>query len=205
MVSKRANCESEFLPIPDPSQPFCEPNCKCCLETWSGHFLLPEKVFQPKENPSYDTTSISSTQAQVPTPVMQCIAKKTLLPVSEVTLWLEHLQTVDHNRLGRQYSHVQGNRREILPHWWTLIMTLRKYIPVECVKPCSKTLKKTCGLGVILAFEGIMRVVPIIDLDDEQYLMNFYMSVLQVISPDMRHFAHFWSIFHNRWGICRTF
>ena len=30
--------------------------------------------------------------------MVQCVAEKTLLPVSEIWLWLEHLQTVDTNQ-----------------------------------------------------------------------------------------------------------
>ena len=92
-----------LLPVPDPSRPLGDSNCKSCPKTCSGHFLPPEQALESKETPMVHPPSavllfFSSLRGSKPTEAMlKRIAEKTLLPVCEVQLWLEHLQTVNEN------------------------------------------------------------------------------------------------------------
>ena len=93
------------MPVADPTRPFGDPNCSTSQDQCSGHFLPPEKMIESKEEPMIQPPSVvlkeffQSLQGSEPTDEMlQSMARKTLLPVSEVQLWLEHLHTVHTNR-----------------------------------------------------------------------------------------------------------
>ena len=94
-----------LLPVPDPAQPYGNPNCNSCEEACCGHFLSPEQVCQSDRPPMSQPPSVllkeffSSQQCCQPTDtVLQRLGKEMLLPVSEVALWLEHLQGVVTNQ-----------------------------------------------------------------------------------------------------------
>ena len=40
-----------LLPVPDPSRPLGDSNCKSCPKTCSGHFLPPEQALESNETP----------------------------------------------------------------------------------------------------------------------------------------------------------
>ena len=77
---------------------FGDPSCQ---NTCSGNFLRPEQVLETSETPMVKPPSVilkeffSSLQGSTPTEAM--VHQKTLLPVAEVELWLEHLKTVETN------------------------------------------------------------------------------------------------------------
>ena len=91
------------FPRPDPSRPWGSSDCNTCSGFCAGHYLKPEDmsdVLPMKEPPSSilkrfyqklggkDPLEDELTQ----------IAKKVLLPVCEVKIWLDHLCAVDTNR-----------------------------------------------------------------------------------------------------------
>ena len=82
--------------------------------------------------------------------MVQCVAEKTLLPVSEVWLWLEHLQTVDTNRKRGATKAALARKKGESVEATHALEPETMFINVECVKQCfKKRLKrKSCGLGV---------------------------------------------------------
>ena len=96
-----------LLPVPDPKRPWGDTNCPDCKGTCTGHYLKPEEIlgsshqtFSPlpsveiqksfKQSNSLDTTDL---------------ARRTLLPVEEVNMWVKHLETVTENRKREQQQH----------------------------------------------------------------------------------------------------
>jgi len=96
-----------LLPVPDPKRPWGDTNCPDCKGTCTGHYLKPEEIlgsshqtFSPlpsveiqksfKQSNSLDTTDL---------------ARRTLLPVEEVNMWVIHLETVTENRKREQQQH----------------------------------------------------------------------------------------------------
>lgn len=96
-----------FLPLPvvDESRPWGNSNCSECTGTCNAHYLKPTELMQSTVNKfaSSPSTVIQdfSTKLNGVTPseeqVLE-IARQTLLPVSEVNIWLAHIQEVSDNR-----------------------------------------------------------------------------------------------------------
>ena len=93
------------IPIPDPERPWGNNSCKQCSGFCSGHFLVPEVALSSDAIPMTMPPSAviqqafkqafkdSETQGDISE-----LAKKTLLPVDEVKIWVSHLEMVDANR-----------------------------------------------------------------------------------------------------------
>ena len=93
------------LPIPDPDQPWGSKSCDKCSGFCCGHFLHPEAALKSQLTPIAQPPStilkdfhLSLSGKDPSEVVLKEIAKKTLLSVSEVRMWLDHLKTVDSNR-----------------------------------------------------------------------------------------------------------
>ena len=94
-----------LLPVPDPTRPFGDPNCKTCKDSCSGHFLQPEQLITTPNLESIAPPShtlkefyLSLKGAEPTEDMLTALAQRTLLAVSEVTLWLDHLKSVEANR-----------------------------------------------------------------------------------------------------------
>ena len=108
------------LPVPNPSRPWGNPNCTECTGTCSGHYL----------KTSCDLKNIEQAAKQMVGPPSDCIkqaykdmkqypsnaqlvelAKKVLLPVEEVEMYIKHLEIVKRNR-QRGAAKAAATRRE---------------------------------------------------------------------------------------------
>ena len=92
------------LPIPDPTQPWGSISCVKCSGFCAGHFLKPEEALHSNHAPMKEPPSMilkkffQENGAKPSENLLEGVAKKTLLPINEVLLWLDHLKTVDDNR-----------------------------------------------------------------------------------------------------------
>ena len=93
------------LPIPDPDRPWGNVDCTECKENCTGHYLPPKSSIQsqllPMKKPPSTVLKEKFDQLTLyPPPESLCyeIAKETLLSVSDVTIWFEHLHTIKENR-----------------------------------------------------------------------------------------------------------
>ena len=90
------------LPVPDNSQPFGDINCSQCKGVCSGHYLKPECLDNMKLMAARPPSVIISEEFKAHDNLseleVQDLAKRVLLPVSEVNIWLEHLKEVTRNR-----------------------------------------------------------------------------------------------------------
>ena len=106
-------------PIPDPSQPWGNPNCKKCHGVCHGHFLAPEDAFSSSLSPMSmspsDIIKNAFDELGGKTPSdddITKIAKKTLLPTDEVIIWLDHLRQVQKNRKRGADKAAETRRRK---------------------------------------------------------------------------------------------
>ena len=107
------------LPIPDPNRMWGNNACSTCSDFCAGHFLTPEESLKSNLTPMVQPPSsilkevyeecgaTELTEVQV-----QDLAKLTLLPVSEVIMWLEHLKTVHTNRKRGAAKAAQTRRQK---------------------------------------------------------------------------------------------
>ena len=90
------------LPVPDLKHPWGSLNCDSCPGFCAGHFLTPEEALKSNDPcmslpPSYILKEFLSTNPQPTEEMMEDVARRTLLPVSEVEIWLNHLRTIKNN------------------------------------------------------------------------------------------------------------
>ena len=93
------------LPVPDPAYPLGGDFCDKCSGFCAGHFLKPEEALKSDYTPMAKPPSIilknfyqSQARTDPSAEDIKSVAKKTLLPASEVRIWLDHLKTIDNNR-----------------------------------------------------------------------------------------------------------
>lgn len=95
------------LPIPDSSRPYGSINCTDCKGVCSGHYLKPDdhlNNMQSLLNLATKPPSVvisdkyKACGKDISEKEVQELAKNVLLPVSEVKIWLEHLDEVSRNR-----------------------------------------------------------------------------------------------------------
>ena len=91
------------LPVPDNSQPFGDVNCSRCKGVCSGHYLKPESLDNMKLMAAKPPSTIISEENKAHSNNLselevKDLAKRVLLPVSEINIWLEHLEEVSRNR-----------------------------------------------------------------------------------------------------------
>ena len=85
------------LPVQDLSRPPGNLNCSECDGICKGHYLKPEQLTCT----SYSNPTFSPPPSAIIENAFKAnanLAKETLLPTEEVTLWLEHLKLVAENR-----------------------------------------------------------------------------------------------------------
>ena len=86
------------LPIADPSRPWGHTDCSKCKGFCAGHYLTPEETLATNciaaEPPSYILKKFYNQvkDNQPSDEELKAVSSKCLLPVDEVTLWLEHLK-----------------------------------------------------------------------------------------------------------------
>lgn len=107
------------LPVPDPAHPWGGDSCGKCTGFCSGHFLMPEETLKSDASPmSLPPSTVlkdfySKLGGTNPTDAtLEAIAKKILLPLNEVCMWLEHLRTVDENRKRGAAKAAETRRRK---------------------------------------------------------------------------------------------
>ena len=92
------------IPIPDPARPWDSSDCPECSGQCTGHFLKPADavdsslpvMLQPPS--AVIKEEFGKLKGTPTTTFLEDLAKKVLLSQSEVSMWLEHLQTVSDNR-----------------------------------------------------------------------------------------------------------
>ena len=106
------------LPVPDPAQPWGNPNCQKCKGFCAGHFLDPNAAFSSTTSAMIQPPSSSlkefhsSLKGAVPEQSqLEEIARKTMLSVHEVNIWLDHLTLVASNR-KRGAAKAEQTRRQ---------------------------------------------------------------------------------------------
>ena len=99
------------LLVPDPAYPWGGDFC-------AGHFLKPEGALKSDYIPMTKPPSIilkdfyqSQARTDPSAEDIESVAKKTLLPVSEVRIWLDHLKTIDNNRKCGAVKAAETRRR----------------------------------------------------------------------------------------------
>lgn len=109
------------LPVPDPAQPWGSSTCSKCEGSCTGHYLSPEAALDAIL--AEKCTSMSQPPSTLlkdffqrygsdpPDASLESIAKQCLLRVSEVRMWLQHLQTVDTNRKRGAAKAAETRRR----------------------------------------------------------------------------------------------
>lgn len=84
------------LPLPDPAHPWGSSNCSTYSGLCTGHYLKPKGLSQSNAMVYKATVYYSEGQSLAGTDpskdLLEGVAKKTLLPVNEVSLWLYHLK-----------------------------------------------------------------------------------------------------------------
>ena len=90
-------------PIPDLNQPWGSQTCMSCTRFCSGYYLSPEDTLKSSDPcmaqpPSHELKEFGSSQPEPTENIIEDIARKTFLPVSEVKIWLDHLKTIERNR-----------------------------------------------------------------------------------------------------------
>ena len=92
------------FPVPDPNRPWGNQHCNSCSGFCSGHFLQPEEAYLQRslcvvEPPSQKLLALHrSTLGAASDETLTREAKNVLLPVNEVEVWMQHLNTVQENR-----------------------------------------------------------------------------------------------------------
>ena len=93
------------LPILDPAHSWGSDSCDKCSDFCAGHFLKPEEALKSDATPMAQPPSTilmdlyQNLAGKDPSESMlERMSKDTLLAVSEVRMWLDHLKTVDTNR-----------------------------------------------------------------------------------------------------------
>lgn len=110
------------LPVPDPDQPWGSSNCNKCRGCCTGHFLSPKEAIKAiatkthapmSQPPSILLKEFFQQYGSDPSDaLLENIAKKCLLPVNEVRMWLQHLQTVNTNRKRGAAKAAETRRRK---------------------------------------------------------------------------------------------
>ena len=107
------------LPVPDPSHPWGNTDCTKCKGFCAGHYLT-----------AAQTLTTTSTAAEPPSHILKkfynqikdseptddtlkAVAAQCLLPVDDVSLWLEHLRTIDRNRRRGAAKAAKSRRSKI--------------------------------------------------------------------------------------------
>ena len=89
------------LPVPDPKRPWGAAECTDCKGCCHGHYLDAQSSLEPQVNgsslepPSTVLLRAHKSREQID---VDKLAKQVMLPVEEVRLWLDHLETVSTNR-----------------------------------------------------------------------------------------------------------
>ena len=89
------------LPTADPSHPWGASGCNKCSGFCTGHYLTPEETLASSSGVLEPPSSILKKFLKGKEPSnddLVTVARECLLPVTEVSLWLEHLSTIDRNR-----------------------------------------------------------------------------------------------------------
>lgn len=92
------------LPTPDPSRPWGGSGCSKCNGFCAGHYMMPQETISaccdPVEPPSSTMKQFyKKLKGKEPSDSdLEGVARKCLLPIEDVSLWLDHLKTVDENR-----------------------------------------------------------------------------------------------------------
>ena len=109
------------LPVPDPARSWGSLNCEKCKGFCAGHFLNPEAAFSSRTSAMIQPPSASlkefhsSLKGAVPEPSqLEVIARKTMLPVCEVNIWLDHLTMIANNRKRGAAKAAQTRRQRRL-------------------------------------------------------------------------------------------
>ena len=92
------------LPTPDPSRPWGGSGCNKCSGFCAGHYLMPQETIAATSDPAEPPSSImkkfyTDLKGKEPSESeLEDVARKCLLPIEDVSLWMDHLKTVQHNR-----------------------------------------------------------------------------------------------------------
>ncbi len=91
------------LPVPDPSRPYGNPNCNECKGFCCGHFMKAKDTLMsqslPMTPPSITLKEEFDNMKYPPSELVYTdLSKKVMLPIEEVNMWLDHLQTIRENR-----------------------------------------------------------------------------------------------------------
>ena len=94
------------VPVPDPSRPYGASSCPDCKQTCSGHYLKPDENLQNIQEalvkasnpPSVVIKEFLQSNRSPSESQLRTLARSVLLPVQDVKLWVEHLETVAKNR-----------------------------------------------------------------------------------------------------------
>ena len=91
------------LPICDKNRPWGNPDCAECKGVCGGHFL--KDVFESDSSPMVQPPSVilkkafQSLKGALPTSEqIKKLAEECLLPIEEVTMWMDHLKQIANNR-----------------------------------------------------------------------------------------------------------
>ena len=107
------------LPIPDPVNTWGNDSCEKCSSFCTGHFLKPEEALKSDVVPMAQPPSAilkdfyQKLARRDPSEAMlEGLAKKTLLAISEVRIWFDHLKTIDANRKRGAAKAAETKRRK---------------------------------------------------------------------------------------------
>ena len=107
------------MPIPDPNRMWGNSACSKCSGVCAGHYLTPEESIKSNLSPMVQPPSTileefyEEVRTREPTEIqLQDVAKPTLLPVSEVIIWLDHLKAVYTNRKRGAAKAAQTRRQK---------------------------------------------------------------------------------------------
>ena len=104
-------------PVPDAKRPWGNTCCNSCSGFCSGHFLCPEDALKSSyppmtQPPSHLLKEFFLSHPEPTEELFTSIARKTLLPIDEVKMWLNHLKTVEINRRRGAAKAAETRRRK---------------------------------------------------------------------------------------------
>lgn len=104
-----------YLPLPDPHLCYGNSVCKKCSGTCHGHYLSPSETILSSLPPIFKPPSIVLKEAfdsRADSTSYLELGRKTLLPVNEVIIWFEHLNTIRENRRKGAIKAADTRRRK---------------------------------------------------------------------------------------------
>ncbi|CAB3988898.1 Chromatin modification-related YNG2 [Paramuricea clavata] len=122
----RPSIECIPLPVPDPKRPFGAEKCSSCDGECAGHFLPAEEVIQlmlqqkrpfGEKRPPSDIIKLEFKRKGnqlLKEDSCRDLAKQVLLRPAEVTLWLEHLKSVQKHRIEGAKKAAQTRKQKML-------------------------------------------------------------------------------------------